>query len=73
MTLSTMVPSKSTGEFIAKRIIAYLRECGSDQTRIIVKSDQEPAIVALQDEPVNDEFIPLRCQSYQGTQHGHSG
>ncbi len=28
MTLSTVVPTKSTGEFVAKRIIAFLRECG---------------------------------------------
>ena len=47
MTMSTVVPSKSTGEFVAKRVLAFLRECGVDKCRTIVKSDQEPAMVAI--------------------------
>ena len=37
MTMSTLMPSKSTGEFASKRIMAYLRECGCELSKIIVK------------------------------------
>ena len=47
MTLSSTVPSKSTGEFAAKRAVAFLREIGCEQGDIILKTDQEPAMLAL--------------------------
>jgi len=47
MTLASTVPSKSTGEFAAKRVVAFLREIGCEQGDIIVKSDQEPAMLSL--------------------------
>ena len=47
MTLSTAVPSKSTGTFVARRVVALLREIGCVQCDIVVKSDQEPAIAAI--------------------------
>ena len=28
MTMSTVLPSKTTGDFIGKRVMAFLRECG---------------------------------------------
>jgi len=51
MTLSEVVPMKgSTGKFAATRIAAFIRELGYGATSIIMKSDQEPAVVAF----VND-------------------
>jgi hypothetical protein len=47
ITLSSTVPSKSTGEFAAKRVVAFLREIGCEQGDIIVKTDQEPAMLSL--------------------------
>ena len=51
MMLTTVVPRKGTkGEFAAKRSAAFCAEIGYTGASLIVKSDQEPAIVAL----VND-------------------
>ena len=47
MTLSTLAPSKSSGEFVANRVLAFLKECGCEAGDIIIKADQEPAVVAL--------------------------
>ncbi len=48
MTLASMVPTKSTeGTFAARRVMAYLREIGCNQVRMTMKTDTEPAIVAL--------------------------
>ena len=48
-TFSTVVPRKSTGEWIVKRIGAWMREIGVQFTDISVKSDNEPALVSLID------------------------
>ena len=47
MTLSTAVPSKSTGTFVARRVVAFLREIGCLQCDIVAKSDQEPTIMSI--------------------------
>jgi hypothetical protein len=47
MTMSAAVPSKSTGTFIARRVVAFLKEIGLAQCDMIVKSDQEPAITSI--------------------------
>ena len=49
MTMSTMVPTKSTGNFIARRVIAFFRECGLDKAKIVVRCDQEAAVTAILD------------------------
>ena len=41
--LSTVVPRKSTGEWICRRLMAWLREIGLEFVDIIVKSDNTPA------------------------------
>ncbi len=46
MTLSSGVPSKSNGEFMAKRVVAFMREIGIDKGDITAKTDQEPAMLA---------------------------
>ena len=47
MMMASAVPSKSTGAFIAKRIIAFVREIGCEQGDITIKSDQEPVMKAI--------------------------
>ena len=47
MTLSAPVPSKSTGAFVASRVMAFLEEIACMQTDLIVKSNQEPAICSI--------------------------
>ena len=51
MVLSEVVPRKGTvGKFAATRTVAFIRELGYGESSIILKSDQEPAMLAL----VND-------------------
>ena len=45
--LSTVVPRKTTGEWICRRLMAWLREIGLESVDIIVKSDNEPAVTIL--------------------------
>jgi hypothetical protein len=61
MTLASAVPSKSTGTFVAKRILAFLREIGCEHGDVIFKSDNEPAIVAIL-----DDVAALRAASSAG-------
>ena len=51
MMLSEVVPTKgSTGLFAASRVACFIRELGYGGATVILKSDQEPAIVALTNE-----------------------
>jgi hypothetical protein len=50
MAMAAAVPSKSTGTYIARRVAAFIEEVGCGQLDITVKSDQEPAIVAIVEE-----------------------
>jgi hypothetical protein len=50
MTLATAVPSKSTGQFVVNRVMAFMKEIGVENLDVIAKSDQEPAIKHLIDE-----------------------
>ena len=45
--MATVVPRKSSGEWAAKRLMAWLRELGYEFCDIIVKSDNEPALTSL--------------------------
>ena len=47
MTMSSVHPTKTTGEFIAKRVLAFIRECGCEMVDITVKTDQEPVIMTM--------------------------
>lgn len=77
MTLATVVASKTTGEFAATRVVAFMREIGCDQVRITVKTDNEPALVALVSEigrarasngaqPMNIETSPVYASASNG-------
>ena len=47
MLLACVVPSKTTGTFTTSRVWAFLRGIGCKHGDIILKSDQEPAIMSL--------------------------
>ena len=46
-TFATVVPSKVVGEWTPKRLMAWIRELGLEFGDVIVKSDNEPALVSL--------------------------
>ena len=45
--MATVVPRKSSGEWVAKRMMAWMKELGYEFCDVIVKSDNEPALVSL--------------------------
>ena len=48
MTCATVVPKKGANDgFVAERVRAFVKELGYEFATIILKSDQEPAIVSL--------------------------
>ena len=47
MTVSTVVPNKSNGEFMAKRVLAFMREIGADKGDM---TDQEPSMKVIVNE-----------------------
>jgi len=61
--MCSVVPSKSTGEFIAKRVVAFMREFGCEMNVITIKSDNEPALVALVDEVVRVRAARGACKT----------
>ena len=44
MLMSAAVPRKTTGTYIAKRVVGFLREVGCLHGDMVMKSDQEPAL-----------------------------
>ena len=47
MTMASVLPSKSSGVFAARRVVAFMREIGCEFGDITVKSDNEESIKAL--------------------------
>lgn len=47
MKMASAMPSKSTGTFIARRIVAFMREVGCEQGDLTVKTDQEEAMKSI--------------------------
>ena len=45
--MATVVPSKSTGRFVAERVCAFMKEFGIEHLDVVAKSDQEPSIKKL--------------------------
>ena len=77
MTMSSVVPSKESSEFIAKRTVAFLRECGCDMAKITIKTDQEPAILRVAEDIVKlraangaDETISENSPAYAHQSNG---
>ena len=51
--MATAVPIKgSTGRFSVDKILEFVEEVGDSSSQIIIKSDQEPAIVSLAEDMV---------------------
>ena len=51
MTMSTIVPMKGASvEWCVRRVLAFIKEIGLEGSDIVLKSDQEPAIVSLMTE-----------------------
>ena len=48
--ICSVVPRMTTGQFIAKRVVAFMSQCGCEMSQIIMKSDNEAALVAIVDE-----------------------
>ena len=42
-----VAPRKSSGEFLARRIMAFMREVGCELEAMTMKSDNEPALLAV--------------------------
>ena len=77
MTMSTVVPSKHVGDFITKRTVAFLRECGSEMSKINIKTDNEPAILAFAEDVARlrapngaDETISENSHTYSHQSNG---
>ena len=77
MTMSSVTPGKSTNEFISRRMLAFLRECGCEMMKIIVKTDQEPAVAAIVDSLVAlraslgaEETVPEHSPTYSSQSNG---
>lgn len=47
MMLAAALPSKSTHSCIAKRAVAHMKEIGVVHGDVVVRTDQEPAIMAI--------------------------
>ena len=47
MTMATVLPSKSSGAFAARRMVAFMREIGCEFGDLMMKSDNEESIKAL--------------------------
>jgi len=48
MHMSTVVPKKGgSADFVAKRVLAFIAEMGCQELKIMIKTDQEAAIVVL--------------------------
>ena len=43
---STVVPRKSTGDWMCRRLMGWLREIGLEIVHIVVKSDNEPELMS---------------------------
>ena len=47
MVLASAVPSKTTGEYITKRVMPFFQEIGCEYGDLTAKSDQEPAVMTV--------------------------
>ena len=45
--MASVVPTKSSGEFVAKRVVAFMRDFGVDKVEATMRTDNEPALVAV--------------------------
>jgi hypothetical protein len=48
--MGCVAPRKSSGEWLAKRVMAFMREFGCELEKMTMKTDNEPALVAVVDQ-----------------------
>ena len=48
--MGCVAPRKSSGEWLGKRVLAFMTEFGCEVERVTMKSDNEPALVAVVDQ-----------------------
>ena len=54
--MSTVVPRKTTGEFVSKHVVVFMKELVCEMSVVTLKTDNEPALVAgSPDDPGNGE------------------
>ena len=56
-TMATVAPRKSSGEWLARRVRAWMVEIGCAYGDVIVKTDNEPALVALVEAPGRERTL----------------
>ena len=47
--MSTVVARKRTGEFVSKRVVAFMKEVGCEKSVVTLKTDNEPMLKAVVD------------------------
>jgi predicted CoA-binding protein len=47
MTMVTVAPRKSSGEWLGKRVMAFMREAGCEVEAVVMNNDNEPALVKV--------------------------
>ena len=50
MVMSTVAPRKSSGQWLAKRVMAFMKEAGCEVEAVVMKSDNEPALTKVVEE-----------------------
>merc|ERR1712026_433179 len=50
LVMATVAPRKSEGTWLGSRVMAFMRECGCEVEPVIMKSDNEPALVKVIEE-----------------------
>lgn len=46
----TVAPSKSSGRWLGKRVMAFMKEAGCEVEAVVMKSDSEPALTKIVEE-----------------------
>ena len=47
MVMSTVAPRKCSGQWLGRRVMAFMREAGCEVEAVVMKSDKEPALTKV--------------------------
>ena len=50
MVMATVAPRKSSGQWMGKRVMAFMKEAGCEVEAVVMKSDDEPALTKVVEE-----------------------
>ena len=45
--MATVAPRKSSGKWLGKRVMEFMREAGCEFEAVVMKNDNEPALVKV--------------------------